>query len=103
VTAAVDLNQNIFAKNTESEEYLAFLKRARLVHLTYSYRIPREAGVLACDLLARSAAPGSGAELRIVADLRELSRKMSFGFASDFISVYAYSELPAALRHASAL
>jgi hypothetical protein len=101
VTAAVDLNQNIFAKNTENETYLEFLERARIIHLRYSYRIPREAGMLACDLLRRSSAQNRGVETQTVARLRALSREMYCGFATDFINVYVYSELSSALKHAS--
>ena len=100
VTAAVDLNQNIFAKNTENDSYLQFLDRARIIYLRYSYRIPREAGILACDLLRRSSAGNRSAETQTVARLRALSREMFFGFATDFINVYAYSEISSALKHA---
>jgi hypothetical protein len=101
VTAAVDLNQNIFAKNTENDTYLKFLDRSRIIHLRYSYRIPREAGMLACELLRRSSAENRCGETQTVARLRALSREMSFGFATDFINVYAYSEISSALKHAS--
>ena len=100
ITASVDLNQNVFAKNTESEAYLAFLNRARVVHLSYSYRIPREAGTLARDLLKRSDVGGQTTEPPVATTLRQLSRMMSFGFASEFIAVYTYSDLSVAVRHA---
>jgi len=100
VTAAIDLNQNIFAKNTEEGNYLRFLERARIIPLRYSYRIPREAGMLALHLLRQSSVEES-VETQPVKRLRELAREMSFGFAADFIKVYAYSEISTAFKHAS--
>ena len=86
----MDPNQNIFADNTADSALLSTLRRANVRYLTYSYRIPREAGMVALKLLERVQ---DSDEADIVKEIRKACRKMSFGFACDFVRLESYDEL----------
>lgn len=90
LTIAMDPNQNIFADNTADSALLSTLRRANVRYLTYSYRIPREAGMVALKLLERVQ---DSDEADIVKEIRKACRKMSFGFACDFVRLESYDEL----------
>ena len=90
LTIAMDPNQNIFADNTADGALLSTLRRASIRYLTYSYRIPREAGMVALKLLDRVQ---DSDEADIITEIRKECRKMSFGFASHFVRLESYDEL----------
>lgn len=99
LTVAVDFNQNIFSDNTEyrDDSLITLLNRARNIHLEYSYRIPREAGLVAQKLIASIS---RGKEEKIVSKLRETAKRMTFGFSSDFVKMRIYDDLVCGLREA---
>ena len=90
LTIAVDPNQNIFADNTADGALLSTLRRADIRHLRYSYRIPREAGMVALNLLDRVQ---DSDESAIVDEIRKECRNMSFGFSSHFVRLESYDNL----------
>lgn len=98
VTIALDFNQNLFADNRCTTQYLSFLKRARKIHLKYSYRIPKESGLTAKLLVSNRQFEQ---EEEIVSELRELSTIMKFGFSVDFQSVEVHHDVESAIAAAS--
>ncbi len=90
LTIAMDPNQNIFADNTADGTLLSTLRRADIQYLTYSYRTPREAGMVALKLLDRVQ---DSDEAQIVTEIRKKCRKMSFGFTSHFVRLESYEKL----------
>jgi len=79
---------------------LQAIKRARTIHLTYCYRIPREAGLVATKLIGTTRQPGEN-EDPLVKQLRELSASMNFGFSASFIEVNSYNDIPTGIAMAS--
>ena len=94
----MDPNQNIFADNTADSALLSTLRRASVRHLTYSYRIPREAGMVALKLLE---CVQDSDEADIVTGIRKACRKMSFGFACDFVRLESYDQLSEGISRAA--
>ncbi len=98
VTLSADFNQNIFADNTNQSPLLKVLERARIIHLSYGYRVPREAGLL-CEEIIRQQQP---VEVRPVVDkLRALAQSMVYGFCSNFIRVFTYDNIQAGILKAA--
>lgn len=99
LTIALDFNQNIFSDNRVGQLSQVF-GRGRTIHLNYSYRIPREAGLLASNLLKIQRK--DLVEPFEVQTLRNLSTSMTYGFSSDFIKVVTYDDVPSGIQKAIA-
>lgn len=97
VSMAIDPNQNLFADNRRDERFLAYLARAHAFPLTYSYRIPREAGLAGLQLLDGIAPPD---DPEVFSAMRRQARTISFGFASDLVAVHSYESIAQGIRAA---
>ena len=100
LTAAIDFNQNIFADNRTNLSLIEFLQRAHVLHFSYSYRIPREVGMVALNLIA-SVDRTDPREIPCLKRLRDLSKTMCFGFSSDFIDVVPCGDILKQIEKAS--
>jgi hypothetical protein len=89
----------MFTNNTEQPKFLEVLSRARLIHFSYCYRIPREAGLL-CAALLRQQQPSTRPSSK-VEQLRNFAQTMTYGFCSNFIRVIPYDSIATGILDAS--
>jgi hypothetical protein len=101
LTISVDFNQNIFADNRQTH-LLDAIERGRTKHLNYSYRIPRESGSTAVNVITKSKLKHQSiCENKTINKIRKMSRKMNYGFTTSFSAVKTYEDLNEGIVSAS--